>query len=245
MRPALAALLTALAACADGASPGTPTESAPVVVADGRSSAADDAGVGLDDPAVAEAVREALADRGAPAPGFEDEPAVLAAASGSFTRPEVEEQAVLYLLNAWPRCCPSLGLAVVERGPDGGRLVRNVAFEGSFHDVRTIPGLAGDGHDGLVLVGGFGQGGYTESSATVAAFGPDGLAGRGVVPIYEGGCGVPEDGETAARLVADGGALQVERFRRDRCRGGEWVADGDAEPFVPAPPSGGGYRSLR
>ena len=36
------------------------------------------------------------------------------ASNGAFTQPDTEQQAVLYLMSLWPRCCPKMGLAIIE-----------------------------------------------------------------------------------------------------------------------------------
>lgn len=158
----LAAL--ALSACADAQSPstGAPSE---VVVTDGRDR--DEGTVSkareawAETPAVGTAVAFARAHWTAADPGYEEEVRVLAVAEGAFAEAGAREHVVLYLMALWPRCCPKLGLAVV--GADD-RLVRNVAFEGTFQDVRPVPDLDGDGRDELALSGTFGMGGDVSGS---------------------------------------------------------------------------------
>lgn len=240
----------ALSACADAQDPpldarapavGTTAKTAldPVVVADGRDvDSAEPPAEWTTSPAVQAAVRAARAHWSAVAPGYEEEVRVLAVAPGAFTRPGANEHAVLYLMARWPRCCPKVGLAVVESAPEAGRLVRNVAFEGSTRSARAVPDLDGDGLDEVALLSEFGMGGQVDGSVAVVAFRPAGVAGWQGTSIYQGGCAAGHDGEEAVRLLAVPGrseratpAFQAERYGRSGCDGGPWTPVGEPAPI--------------
>ncbi|GAB5534823.1 MAG: hypothetical protein Rubg2KO_10720 [Rubricoccaceae bacterium] len=258
MTPARCLLAVLLfSACADAQTPAEGVDSAPspapFVIVDGRDlDAAPDAsdrkatweGVA----AVQAAIGAARAYWSAKDPGYEEDVRVLDVAEGAFTRPGASEHAVLYLVSLWPRCCPKIGLAIVEGDPGpSATLVENVAFEGSTQGVQAIPDLDGDGLDELVLRSSFGMGGEISASATLAAFGSEGLASRGGLGIYEGACGALRDGEAATRLLAVPGeepAFTTETYMRARCEGGLWESAGAPQPLTLQPPSEHAYVRL-
>src|SRR5690606_6916061 len=147
---------------------------------------------------------------------------------------------------AWPRCCPKMGLAVVE----GDRLVHNAAFERTAQTLRAVPDLDGDGRDELAATGEFGMGGEVSRSVTVMAFGADGLRDRGTAGIFYSACAGPgTGGSMAARVLAtpgsaSGPAFTVERYVQPTCEAAAWEADGAAEPLALDPPDEAGYVAL-
>lgn len=249
LRFAAVGLCLALAACADAQTPSsaesTVSEDEVVVVVDGRDlEGGADTEVWASSPAVQAAIQAARAHWTANEPGYEEEVRVLDVADGAFTSAGASEQAVLYLMGLWPRCCPKVGLAIVDGGPEG-RLVANVAFESVTQKIRPVQDLDGDGLDELVLVGSFGMGGSTSSSATLVGFASGELAAQGGVGIYEGACGAMRDGETAMRvLAAPGPSLTVETYTRATCEGGTWERSGEPEPLLLEPPADNIYESL-
>jgi hypothetical protein len=86
-------------------------------------------------------------------PSYEEETQVMAVVDGAFSAPGVSQQAVLYLMSLWPRCCPKMGIAVVQ----DGALVRNVGFEAPAQRLARVPDLDGDGLDELAMIGSFGR----------------------------------------------------------------------------------------
>lgn len=118
-------------------------------------------------------------------------------ARGAFTRPGADQEIVLFMMSPWPRCCSKLGLAVVE----GGRLVRNVAFNNLFVGVRAVPDLNGDGRDDLELPGEFGMGGETSGTVTLAGFGDTGFAEMGSTSLSSSDCGGSGTAGSMAQLV--------------------------------------------
>ncbi len=158
--------------------------------------------------------------------GYEEDVRVLGVASGAFTEPGVEQQAVLYLMSLWPRCCPKMGLAFV----DGDQLVRNVAFEGVAQQLSTLSDLDADGRDELVLVGEFGMGGEVSRSLTLVAFGADGLVERGGAALYSSDCAASgQSGSTALHVTAlPGPAFRAQRYTAT-CESEAWQAAGDPE----------------
>lgn len=159
---------------------------------------------------------------------YEEEARILAVVEGAFTQSGARQQAVLYLMSLWPRCCPKMGLAIVE----DGRLVRNVAFEGVAQELAAIPDLDADGRDELVYVGEFGMGGQTSRSLTLVSFGDAGITDRGSTSIYDGACAAGRAGATAARVLAlPGPAFTVERYTQPSCEEPTWEPMGDSEPL--------------
>ena len=235
--PTLVLATLTLTACADAQPPSTPPADL-VVVADGRDATADaatDATTWQAHPAIQKAVRDARGHWQAQDPGYEEEVRVMAVADGAFTEAEGAQHAVLYLMALWPRCCPKMGIAVVE----GDRLVRNVAFEGVAQHIGAVPDLDGDGRGELVLRGSYGMGGDVSESATLVGFGPDGFTVTGGTTIAADGCAAGREGLWASRLLAtpapagsgDGPAFTVEPYARPSCSDGPWEPASEPEPL--------------
>jgi hypothetical protein len=255
LHPLAPLALLALSACVDAQTPTgdltTTAQGDPVVVMDGREIDArsdDDLESWTNLPIVQTAIQGARAHWTLQDPGYEEEVRVLAVTEGVFTRPGVSEHAILYLMGLWPRCCPKIGLAIIEADPSSdGVLVRNTAFEGPTQLVRTVPDLDGDGLDELVLIGEFGMGGYTSQSATLATFTSDGLTSRGSFGTYEGGCAAGRDDETAFRVLATPGsrpAFTSETYTRSGCNSGRWSLASGPEPLSVDPPAESPYTDL-
>ena len=237
LRVAFALGALPLAACVDA-------QDAPTIVADGRDvddvpaddSAAMAAWAGF--PAVQSALGAARAHWSDRDPGYEEEVRVLAVAEGAFTRPGADEHAVLYLMALWPRCCPKVGVAVVEGTPEAGgpgRLVRNVAFEGPTIGLAAVPDLDGDGLDELALRSAFGMGGDVDESVRLVAIGAEGLIDQTATSVYRSGCAAGRDGEEAVRVLATPGsppAVVAETYARSRCAAGPWTAAGPPVPLA-------------
>ena len=223
---------------------------APVVLADGRAEApgADLSGWAGRAP-VQQAVAAARAYWQGQDASYEEDVRFFGLAEGAFTQPGTRQQAVLFMMSPWPRCCPKMSLALIE----GDRLVHQVAFEGSAQTLTASPDLDGDGRDEMVTTGWFGMGGQESGSMTVLAFGDDGLVEWGGTSISESDCAARgESGSTAARVTAvPGPAFTVEQFSAS-CSDATWRAVGGPElltlvPFtesgyvvLPVTPGGGG-----
>lgn len=166
-------------------------------------------------------------------PSYEEETQVMAVVDGAFSEAGATQQAVLYLMSLWPRCCPKMGIAIVQ----DGALVRNVGFEAPAHGLAAIPDLDGDGLDELAVTGSFGMGGENSSSVTLVSLAELGLRTWGGEMIQYDACGAMQEGGTAARITAvPGPAFTIERFEAVSCESGEWQPGGPPEPFeFPAP----------
>lgn len=232
IRVASLLIATALTGCAQAQDPLGPPSAVEVV--DGRTDGgAGEAGRDISGWEASVPVRQAVAAariywQGRD-PSYEEDVRVLAITDGAFTRPEVEEQAVLYLMSLWPRCCPKMGLAVLEED----RLVRNVAFERVAQGLWAVSDLDGDGRDELVFDGTFGMGGQWSRSVTLAAFGDDALYDRVSVAVLDDACAAGHAGSTAARVSAlPGPEFLVERYTRASCETETWEPAGDPEPLA-------------
>lgn len=205
----------------------------PVVIADGTAPPEWVDLSGWTSPALEPAYAAARGHWQAQDPSYEEETRVLAVTEGAFTEAGASQQAVLYLMSLWPRCCPKLGIAVIQ----DGALVRNVAFEASDQDLAAAPDLDGDGRDELVLIGSFGMGGQESTSMTLVSFGDAGLRTWGGTSIQDTACAAMQEGGTAARITAvPGPAFTIERFSLVSCESGQWQPAGAPEPLEFTPP---------
>jgi hypothetical protein len=237
---ALAVFSAALVGCANAQTPdeaasvsAAPSDTTPVVIADGTA-----LGEYVDlsawtSPAMPQAVAAARAHWQAQDPDYEEEVMVMAVAEGAFSEPGASQQAVLYLMSLWPRCCPKMGIAVIE----DGALVRNVAFEAPAQGLTAIPDLDGDGRDELAVTGSFGMGGENSSSVTLVSLADSGLRTWGGEMIRYDSCAAMQEGGMAVRITAvPGPRFTIERFELASCETGEWQPGGPPEPFeFPAP----------
>ena len=232
----------------------------PVLIADGRLAAAAPGGKGPARPVpdvsqwessapVLQAVATARRYWAAHQPDFQEELRILGSARGAFTRPDVEQHAVLFRMSNYPRGFPPTGLAIVE----DNRLVRNIAFATIAQSVSGLKDIDGDGRDELVFADRFiGQGMVTEG-VWLAALDAPGLRRFGNAIIFESACGAGYgDGESfAAKLTFAGSEIRVERYRLPSCESDSWqlvgepgplepISDGDVTEYIEAPVSAGG-----
>jgi hypothetical protein len=161
-------------------------------------------------------------------PEYEEETQVMAVAEGAFSEPGASQQAVLYLMSSWPRCCPKMGIAVVQ----DGALVRNVGFESPAYSLAAIPDLDGDGVDELALTESFGMGGENSTSVTLVSLADSGLRTWGGAMIQYDSCAAMQEGGEASRITAvPGPTFTIERFALASCESGEYQPGGPPEPL--------------
>lgn len=212
-----------------GSSGAASADAEPVVIADGRvASEGTDVSDWSTRAPLPEVFAAARVHWQAQDSGYEEETRVMAVAEGAFTEPGASQEAVLYLMSLWPRCCPKMGIAVIE----DGALVRNVAFEATQQDLAAVPDLDGDGRDELVLTGSFGMGGQNSTSITLVSFGDAGFRTWGGESIADNSCAAMREEGTAARITAvPGPEFTIERFTLVSCESGEYQSGGPPEPF--------------
>lgn len=186
-------------------------------------------------PPVMQAIASARSYWSAAEPGYKEEVHVMAAATGAFTRPDVEQQVVFYSMSNIPRGFPKRGLALVE----GERLLHNFAFTGIYFDVWALPDIDGDGRDELVLGGSFGQGGQHTSGVTLLALGEEGLSDLGSVEVYNSACAAMAGYEWSnkARItVVPGSPIMIQSYSQSSCESETWEPTGEPEPLKLVPP---------
>jgi hypothetical protein len=228
-------LSAALFACANAQTPdegapasAAPSDTTPVVIADGSVAAEYVDLSAWTSPALPQAVAAARAHWQAQDPSYEEEVRVMSVAEGTFTGSGANQEAVLYLMSLWPRCCPKMGIAVIE----DGALVRNVAFEAPAQDLAAVPDLDGDGKDELAVTGSFGMGGENSTTVTLVSLADSGLRTWGGVMIQYDDCGAMQEGGSAARITAvPGPEFTIQQFALASCETGEWQPGSPPEPF--------------
>ncbi len=181
-------------------------------------------------PPVLQAIAAARSYWSAEVPGYTENLRVLGFASGSFTRPDVEQHAVLFRMSNQPRSGPPMGLAIVERD----QLVRNIAFVAIAHSVEALPDIDADGRDELSLRGEFVGQGLVSRGVALAEFGDEGLDDFGWAITFESACnaGYGDTGALAARLsVVPGAEIIVEQYRQPSCDVESWEPLGEPEPL--------------
>ena len=234
-------------ACADARTPDqasagtastvTPAAADTVVIADGRVyGERPDLSAWLSRDPMPAVFAAARAHWQAQSPEYLEETAVLAVADGSFTEPGAAQQAVLYVMSFEPRCCPNMGIAVIQ----DGQVLRNVAFANPAGELRAIPDLDGDGRNELVMISSFGMGGQNTTGFTLLSFGDAGLVERSGPSILDESCGAMQEGGSAARVTAaPGPVFTIERFGMVSCESFTWQPAGTPETIdIPIVQSG-------
>jgi hypothetical protein len=236
----LTLLSAALFACANAQTPdegapasAAPSDTTPVVIADGSVAAEYVDLSAWTSPALPQAVAAARAHWQAQDPSYEEEVRVMSVAEGTFTGSGANQEAVLYLMSLWPRCCPKMGIAVIE----DGALVRNVAFEAPAQDLAAVPDLDGDGKDELAVTGSFGMGGENSTSVTLVSLADSGLRTWGGSMIGYDSCAGSGSGGMAARITAvPGPEFSIENYELVSCDSGEFRLGSGPEPLEFPPP---------
>ncbi len=169
-------------------------------------------------------------------PGFQEDVRVLDTTTGAFTRPGIEQRAVLFRMSTHPRGFPKKGLAILE----GDELVRNIAMVLLAENVDAYRNFDGSGRDAFALEGGFGMGGQYTRGETIAAFEEEGLVELGRVDTYNDICGTGRPdapGPTSATItVAPGKGFMIQRFRKATCESeSKREPVGEPEPLVLKP----------
>jgi hypothetical protein len=214
-----------------------------VVIADGRlETTGGDVASLAGSAALAQATAEARAYWSAQDAEYEEEMVILDVAEGAFTESGGRQSAVLFVMSMWPRCCPKMGLALIENG----RLLSNVAFEGSEFALQRLADTNGDGRDELVIIGEFGMGGHVSRSMTLSTFGPEGPIDLMGHTLVDSGCAASPDAVASTAYVVravDGRSYTVEPYEQP-CSGGEWRSTGSPGELIVEPPNSFRYTAL-
>lgn len=244
----LAAFLIGACACTrDGdvaAAEAAAGEPAVVVIADGRVRPdSGDLSAWTVHPALQQARVAAQAYWRARNPVYEDDYRVLAVAQAAFTRRGADQQAVLYLLSRWPRCCPNLGLALIE----DQRLLGSFAFDAVAQTLAAVPDLDGDGLEELVMSGEFGMGGHSERSFTLLSLASGAPRSLGGSLLGSSDCAaMGAKGRRAVRVTATPGLAPV--FRAGHyvagCETQDWLPDGGTRMLKLEPARGPAFVAL-
>jgi hypothetical protein len=177
-------------------------------------------------------------------PGYPEDVRVLATTTGAFTRPNVEQQAVLYRMSRYPRGFPKKGIAIIE----GDRLVRNIGFVLLAETIRTLADFDGDGLDELAFESEFMMGGQESRAVTIAAFVETGLTELGSVSTYESICGSGREGVAGPAMaklsVVPGSGLMIERFSKSSCESNTWEPTGKPEALTLSRPEENPFKDI-
>ncbi len=155
--------------------------------------------------------------------GFE----AIDATSGSFTKPNSTQRAVLYRFCVKGHDIANNGIAIIE----SGRIVAHVVYEGGEESsLQSLPDFNGDGLSEIVTWDSSGHFGYANAVATVIAVSPSGVKNFGIADIYQDDCGAkPERCKTLAyKITVKPGATPVfyrETYRKTK---GRWIQVGVA-----------------
>ena len=232
------------AGCGCSALAASASAQSPVEIVDGRAADGPDLSTWAgqaERPPVQQAIAAARSYWRGQDASYEEDIRFFGVAEGAFTEPGTQQEAVLIMMSPWPRCCSKMNLAVL----DGGRLVRNIAFEGGANGLSTVPDLDGDGRDELAYTSWFGMGGQESGSVTFATFTDDGLRDLGGTSIYEGACAAGHDGTNATRVfVRPGAGLMIEQYTQPTCESSSWQPVGGTEPLHLEAPEESAYVEL-
>lgn len=155
---------------------------------------------------------------------------VIDAASGSFTKTNAAQRAVLYRFCVTGHDFANNGIAIIE----GGKIVAHVLYEGGENNsLKAVADINSNGLSEIVLGDGSTHQGYTNVAAIVIEIAPSGVKKFGIADVYEDDCGAQERCKTLAyKLSAKPGAVPAFYRETYRKRGARWIRAASAVPYA-------------
>lgn len=158
--------------------------------------------------------------------GFE----VIDVATGSFTKADTEQKAVLYRFCVTGHNFANNGIAIIE----GGSMVAHIVYEGGEdYSIGALPDINGNGLSEIILGDGSTNQGYTTMVAILIEVSPGGVKKWGIADVYEDNCGTMERCEmTAYKISVKPGATPI--FYREvyKKRNERWTRAGEATRYA-------------
>lgn len=154
--------------------------------------------------------------------GWEGEPAVRGAATGSFTKPKAAQRALLYNYCTPAHAYAFNGVAILE----SGRVVAHITYQSDWqNDITTAPDVNQNGLSEIVLVAGTTNQGTTWATVTLIEFEENQVLKFGFVQVFSDSCGysMSEGGESWKISVKPGASptFYSQTFKRS-CHQRRW-----------------------
>ena len=124
---------------------------------------------------------------------------VVDVASGSFTKTDAAQKAVLYRFCVTGHDFANNGIAIIENG----KIVANVFYNaGEDYSLRALADTDGNGLSEIVLTDGATHQGYTNVYITLIEISPTGVKDFGIAGVYEDDCGAKEQCKSIAYKIS-------------------------------------------
>lgn len=157
--------------------------------------------------------------------GFEP----IGVASGSFTKPDREQRAVLYRFCVTGHNLANNGIAIIE----GGSIVAHVVYDGGEdYSIGALPDINGNGLSEIVVGDGSTNQGYTAAVAVLIEASPGVVRKWGIADVYEDNCGTMERCEmTAYKISVKPGPTPIFYRESYEKRNERWTRAGNAARY--------------
>jgi hypothetical protein len=169
--------------------------------------------------------------------GFE----VIGVATGSFTKANTEQRAVLYRFCVTGHNFANNGIAIIE----GGSVVAHIVYEGGEdYSIGALPDINGNGLSEIILGDGSTNQGYTTMVAILIEASPAGVKKWGIADVYEDNCGTMDRCEmTAYKISVKPGPTPVFYREAYKKRNERWTRAGGVARYA-LRELGGSYKLL-
>jgi len=166
---------------------------------------------------------------------------VIGVASGSFTKTNTEQRAVLYRFCVTGHNFASNGIAIIE----GGSMVAHIVYDGGEdYSIGALPDINGNGLSEIILGDGSTNQGYTTSVAILIEATPRVVKRWGIADVYEDNCGTMDECEmTAYKISVKPGPTPIFYREAYKKRNERWTKAGNATRYA-LRKIGGSYRFL-
>lgn len=154
---------------------------------------------------------------------------VVGVASGSFTKPDTEQRAVLYRFCVTGHNFANNGIAIIE----GGSMVAHIVYDGGEdYSIGALPDINGNGLSEIILGNGSTNQGYT-TSVVILIEASTGVVKRwGIADVYQDNCGTLEQCEmTAYKISVKPGATPIFYREAYKKRNDRWMKAGNVTRY--------------
>ncbi|HEX8141058.1 MAG TPA: hypothetical protein VF553_00575 [Pyrinomonadaceae bacterium] len=157
--------------------------------------------------------------------GFE----VVDAASGSFTKPNAAQRAILYRFCIRGHNIANNGIVIIE----GGSIVAHIVYDGGEdYSIGALEDINGNGLSEIIIGDGSTNQGYTVNVALLIEISPPGVRKFGIADVYEDNCGAVEQCETNAyKISVKPGPTPIFYREAFRQRNERWTRAGNAARY--------------
>lgn len=158
----------------------------------------------------------------------QEEFSIVAETSGSFTKANSSQTAVLYRYCTTGHNFANNGIAIIENG----KIITHLVYEGAEdYDMSALQDINGNGLSELMIEDGSTNQGYTVSVISIIELSSNSVKKFGITETYEDDCGAVEKcTSTAYRVLAKTGSMPSFSRETYKKKNEKWLAVGKAKP---------------